>query len=76
MCKILITVPFGYYTFHPQKGMDIDKRNKGSDMNFLKGQYIQNALTEKTKYPDNLEMSEIERFGRVQKPVDKEDIEP
>lgn len=56
--------------------MDIDKRNKGSDMNFLKGQYIQNALTEKTKYPDNLEMSEIERFGRVQKPVDKEDIEP
>jgi hypothetical protein len=55
--------------------MDIDKMNRGLDMNFLRGQYIQKALMEKTKYPDNLEMSEIERFGR-QRPVEKEDIQP
>jgi hypothetical protein len=54
--------------------MSEDEKNKDVELDFLKHQYTQEALKTKTKYPDNLEMSEIESFGR-QTPVEKGDIE-
>jgi hypothetical protein len=54
--------------------MSVDEKNKDVELDFLKHQYTQKALMEKTKYPDNLEMSEIESFGR-QRPDEEGDIE-
>lgn len=54
--------------------MSVDEKNKDIKLDFLKHQYTQEALKTKMKYPDNLEMSEIESFGR-QTPVEKGDIE-
>lgn len=54
--------------------MSIDGKNKDVAFDIFKGQYTQKALLEKVKYVDNLEISEIESFGRKSH-VLKEDME-